>query len=95
MALVSTLDFCLADRIVFLGSGRNWISHLIELATGIHAAKFLNSDGSHIVIMDHFFDKYIKRDTKMKKNIHGLQLDIAEPLIPITGTNNIRAALSR
>ena len=34
----------------------------------------------------------MKRDTNVKKTIHGLQVDISEPLIPITGT--INAAIS-
>ena len=43
----------LATNFRLIGSGRHWISHLIEMATGIQSKRSPYSDGG-IVILDHF-----------------------------------------
>ena len=72
---------------------------MIELATGIHASKYLVSDGSYIVICDHFFGKFKKKDKKNKDKIkttaHGIQLVLDGPLLTLKGDQNMRDALKR
>ena len=41
-----------------LGSGRNWVNHLIELATGIHSTKYRHDDGVYITICEHFYENF-------------------------------------
>ena len=56
--------------VYFTGSGRNWISHLIEMATGIQTSAHLTTNG--IVILDHFLDNY----KFFEKTGQGLQLKL-------------------
>ena len=49
-----------------IGSGTNWIAHLIELATGIYTNIHPKvSNGSYILIFDHFLDIYRDKDENL------------------------------
>ena len=59
----------------FTGSGTNWVSHLIELATGIQTQKkSMFPDQSYIATLDHFLDKL--GDIGLEKTSNGVQIVI-------------------
>ena len=70
---------------------------MIELATGIHASKYLVSGGAYIVICDHFLDYYkkYKKNAKVQPTAYGVQLSIDDPLVTKGGTENIKDAMKR
>ena len=53
----------------FKGSGRKWVNHLIEMATGFQTSGLTN-DGSFILISDHFLDdhSFFKKTNKGLKS---------------------------
>ena len=64
---------------VKLGSGRNWVDHLIQMATGIQSTLLPTQvslgNGSFIWVLDHFLRN---GDKKHKKTNYGSQIVMRE-----------------